>query len=580
MKTDSRFFQRSLNAAEGFLQTAVVIDDRAFQLGSVREPAPVPLISPPTPSSILIDEDTFLEPVVEAAQSAETAIIQLDDVNPHALDAREVIESFAQRGIICSVLQRAPEVSPTAQGQSPRRLLDPADIIIIDWQVHHEDGSDSSDSTLDFLEDSVKNSSRESPEQLRVTIVYTGALELLKVAEAIEERLESVQGLIFQKDGDYAFKVGSSRIVVLGKPNRYRTAQDKLQQVENDSELAQRATQEFAAMTAGLVSNVVLQGLTEIRRATHRILSKFPSSIDAAFLAHRSLLDPPDEGNEHLLPLLCAEIQAVLEAAKVINEPSNETIVDWLSDQFSEIADSQTDINDRIPSLLGLFYIAEFGINQCLKDEVPELEWLGKWEPQIKSAKLVDEQIDKLPSYFQGVPIPHAHALFSELMALRPRYGDIPPTLALGTILEKRLEVKDGSGKKKIKSTFWLCLQPLCDCVRLDKPRAFPLIPLQRKQSGWFSISLMVDGTPLSLRIDPRVHETVMIVFKPSEETRSVIATQDDSKNWWFPSDEFQWRWLGDLKFEQAQRAVQAFANQNSRVGLTEAEWQRRKALR
>jgi hypothetical protein len=68
------------------------------------------------------------------------------------------------------------------------------------------------------------------------------------------------------------------------------------------------------------------------------------------------------------------------------------------------------------------------------------------------------------------------------------------------------------------------------------------------------------------------------VEFKPDKDTKTVIAKADDHQNYWFESKdpEFRCRWIAELKFEQAQRAVQATANQNSRVGLTESEWQRR----
>jgi len=577
----SAFFERSCRIAEGFLQTAVVIDDRAFRLNHIGEPAPAVLSAPPTPSTILTDEDAFND-FLPSSQEPESDPLTVNDNSPHALNAQEVIESFANRGIICSVLQRAPETSPAAKGQSPRRLLDPADILIIDWQVHREDGSDSYEETLEFLEDAVRGSAQHNPEQLRITIVYTGALDLLGVAEQIEKRLNSIEGVNFQKDGSYAFRVGASRIVVLGKPSRYRTAQDRQQQVQSDADLADRVTKEFAAMTSGLVSNVILKGLTEIRRATHRILSRFPQSIDGAFLAHRTLLNPPAEGNEHLIPLLCAEIQAILEAAELANEPSDDAIFEWLAERLGDQIDESSNDEHRVSYLLGLFFLAEHGVDRCLRDGIEKLEWLGKWDTQSCISKLNDDAIDSLPSCFHGKLMPNAHAEFSELMALRPRYGNTPPTLNLGTILEKRQENSNAKEKGQIISTYWLCLQPLCDCVRLTKRRAFPLIPLREAQGGWFSVSISVDGVPKSLRIVPRVHETQMVAFNPSKETKSVIAEMDASKDWYFPSPEAgtKWRWLGELKFDQAQRAVQAYANQSSRVGLTEAEWQRRKALR
>jgi hypothetical protein len=80
------------------------------------------------------------------------------------------------------------------------------------------------------------------------------------------------------------------------------------------------------------------------------------------------------------------------------------------------------------------------------------------------------------------------------------------------------------------------------------------------------------------LRIDPRPFKLQTASFKPDKSKGLVLATTDEEGRYWFQSrDESRmYRWIGELKFEHAQRAVQAFASQNSRVGLTESEWQRR----
>ena len=50
MNRESAFFQRSVKVAGEFLQTAVVIDDRAFEIADESEPIGV-LVPPPTPTT-------------------------------------------------------------------------------------------------------------------------------------------------------------------------------------------------------------------------------------------------------------------------------------------------------------------------------------------------------------------------------------------------------------------------------------------------------------------------------------------------------------------------------------------------
>src|SRR2546423_65388 len=185
MEPNSAFFKRSLQVVDRFLQTAVVIDDRAFRREERVEVLPQLLEEPPTPST-----------------------------------------------------------------------------------------------AVPFGELPVQDSARDTPQQLRLIIVYTGATDLLYVVDRVEERLKNA-GSNPVKDGDFAFRAGAVRVVVLGKPSNYRGGESKDQQVANHSEIASRAAMEFAVMTAGLVSNVALRSLAEIRRATHRLLSPFGPHLDS-----------------------------------------------------------------------------------------------------------------------------------------------------------------------------------------------------------------------------------------------------------------------------------------------------------
>ena len=89
-------------------------------------------------------------------------------------------------------------------------------------------------------------------------------------------------------------------------------------------------------MTAGLVSNVALTALTRLRLATHRILDRFSSEIDAAFLVHRALHESPQEADEHLAPIIAAELQAVIQDPSP--HISDDEVSDWLIERQTRCA--------------------------------------------------------------------------------------------------------------------------------------------------------------------------------------------------------------------------------------------------
>jgi hypothetical protein len=566
MESNSAFFQRSLRVVDRFLQTAVVIDDRAFRREERVEPMPQLIPEPPTPSTAVPVDERQVQPGSEATPLL--VIVPVPDPDPHGLDAEAVIDSFARRGIVCSVLKRVPDENPAEPGQSARRLFSPADILIIDWQVHRADGSDTNEETLEFVETAVKDSARDTPRQLRLIIVYTGATDLLDVVDKVEERLKNA-GSNPVKDGDFAFRAGAVRVVILGKPSNYRGGESKNQQVVSHSEIASRAAMEFAVMTAGLVSNVALGSLAEIRRATHRLLSRFGPHLDAPFLAHRALLDPPDSGNEHLVPLIVSELEAILEDQIPPELLSDESIRDWLvtREDPMPLIDNSPGLTTAEKARRAVEEICVSGVHQHAQFSVPNQP---TWVKKIADGKGVAD-LGKLTDIIAGEHLVDGNERLEVLMSLRPRYGPKPPALALGSLLSS---VEEGG------TFYWLCLQPACACyIRTDGPRrAFPLLKLDLANER-FNLLAESDGAFIRLRWHPHPHRQRMVEFEANSPSGAVVAESIDGKFWISAADSgLKYRWLGDLKFAQAQRVAQAMAGEAARVGLTESEWLRRTA--
>ncbi len=393
-------------------------------------------------------------------------------------------------------------------------------------------------------------------------VVYTGEIHLIKVAEQIRNRIEAKLGPV-KPDGEFAFTKGAVRIVVLGKKTiAGRTAEAKVQEADFD-ELAGRTISEFASMTAGLVSNVVLDALTRLRCATHRILGRFPPSLDVAFLIHRALLDPPQDADEHLAPIIAAELQAVIED---VVEPFPSTMVaEWIGARETAAPTyTASGFANADAEREWLLQLCEKGHKEVVKGAFPAaLEWL-----RTISDGHGCEELDRLVTLLGGVELSGANEELAMLMAVKTRYSSESPRLTLGTIVLQE--------KEKVRS-FWICLQPICDALRLTNDRAFPMLKLSQSDNR-FGVVVRVDEKFVRLRIDPRPFKLRTVEFKADKNAQAVIAKSDDLQRYWFESKDpaFRCRWIAELKFEQAQRAVHAFASQNSRVGLTESEWQRR----
>jgi hypothetical protein len=98
MNRNTPFFQRSVSVARKFLQTAVVIDDRAFlKSGENPESRVTQLTAPPTPSTITPERVTPAH--ISTSPSSEHTEEAPRDPDRHGIDAQTIIDSFAKHGI-------------------------------------------------------------------------------------------------------------------------------------------------------------------------------------------------------------------------------------------------------------------------------------------------------------------------------------------------------------------------------------------------------------------------------------------------------------------------------------------------
>jgi hypothetical protein len=445
-----------------------------------------------------------------------------------------------------------------------------ADIVVVDWQVNHPDGTNSTDETVRFLKSAVAKGLSDTPQQRRLIVVYTGTDDLLEVSGKIEECLRGSagnQGNHWTKIDDFTFQINAIRIVILGKPSNKRALNQRDQQVSDDSKLCERAIEDFADMSAGLVSNVALDSLAQVRRSTHGLLTRFGPHLDAAFLAHRALLTPPEEGNQHLIPLIVSELQAIIEdkVSDCSSHLSDECISQWLDTRPNDLPDlaNAGRLNTEDKKRQAVKDICLKGVNGHEGYSIPSEP---NWIRQIKSANL-----DKLTNVIAGEVTAEANEKLELLMSLRPRYTKSLPMLTLGTVLRSELNNSQ---------TYWICLQPSCDCyIRDSDPlRAFPFLRVAVAASDKFNLIVEDDGVLIRLAWDAKPYLLQMFAFQSNSPLKTVVATSENNKPMFSAnSHPIKFHWIAELKFPQAQRIAQTFASQTARVGLTESEWLRRK---
>ena len=335
---------------------------------------------------------------------------------------------------------------------------------------------------------------------------------------------------------------------------------------------------EFSVVTRSLIGNVALESLAAVRSNTHQILMKFRPDLDAAFLTHRALLDPPDEAEFHLIPLVLSEIQAVLEDRNVAQQASGENITRWLDFRVSDGLKlyRKLKMKTKAGARKAILEIAEKGVrDKTLPATYPQIRTLlNRLRQETHKTALNEFTKFLISDNTSALEYDRELAL---LMSVRSRYESPTPTLTLGTIVAETL----GDGDAK----YWLCVQPVCDSVRLKDKRSFPFLKMSRSAVDAAFNYLVRDGNSwVELSLQLRPHQSRLINFKPDAGKREVVALNENG-DWYFQSTDptskkdatqMKYRWIADLKTEHAQRVANDYSFQISRVGLMESEWLRR----
>lgn len=572
--TSTAFVDRSRRVSKRFLQTAVVVDDQPHYL---KEPRPGQ-VTPPSRGG------------------GKTVRAGGEDLPPgkppkNDLRAKLLADSFASRGIVCAILQPVlTDGGPSVEREEIQEVesradlaTQRADIVILDWNLRGDDanpGSDAKGIIRAILKTDDRevgpHSGKQASRRLRLIAVYTGEAGLSEIASELHALAVELE-LPEPKLEGYCVEAGPVTFVVYGKEGG--TIQD-LEEDEtrrvNERDLPERLLADFTAQTSGLLSNVTLASLSAVRDNTHRILSRFSPQVDAPYVAHRAMLTPPDEAEDHPVPLVAAEIEGVLADDQAVPElVGQEALREWLETvENAPMGEGLEMERDRFREALLALAIGG------LKEHNPA-PFGDKWKSLIKGLRERKKNVlSKLTNEMTplGREGEESDQEFAALTATKSQYDEPRPVLRLGTVVA----VGDSDD-------FRLCVQPVCDSVRLpeEMSRSFPMLKLYVVQPGDLSrpFELVVRSdsqTYVRLRVSLKPHDLTMLSFEPTPGRGTVTALGGDSDGYrWFrqPSNGVPGvRWVSDLKPAFAHRIANRFGAEVSRVGLTESEWLRRMA--
>lgn len=577
------FREYSQNIVRNFLQTIVVVDDRAYFDRTESSARPTVLESPVRPSFTGTTKATpQVEPVAERAMAApevthEKAQAEIEEATTaedtsedraHEMNAKQLIDSFADRGIACAVF-RPSKFEFDQLEKRVHALAGWADVVMLDW-VLHEDTEGKKVKQL--IAELVKKSSEQN--RLQLVVIYTGELRLSSIIDEIEKVLTDSGALNVARQDDFTVKSGATRITIYGKGEIDREGlDDELRpRMASLDQLPAMVVTEFTNMTAGLISNVALDSLAALRSNTHRILAKFNPAMDAPFLAHRAMLDQPDDASNLLVQLVSGELAAVLEGnevGKVADTISDfDVIKAWVNNNEAEGYDfamrfeagKQPNALDQLNTLLRRGVLDEklrAPFDSYKKD--PHKKGLTKnLAPASESAQELDHR-------------------FTILTTIKSNYrSETNPTLLFpGTILEELPAIETDH-------SYWMCIQPICDCLRITETRSFPFLRLRpsTEKGAPFDLVLLNEGAFVPVRVEYSPYTSKMIDFDPAGNLEAILGVTQNANVVFTARNGITFNWIADLKFKHTQRIVNNYAAQLARVGLDEYEWLRRWAKR
>jgi len=546
----SAYHEITQNAVRTFLQNVVVVDNEA------------------TYDTYAQPEEVLVEPDPRGGGEVEEEGNANEPTN--LLDAKMLTESFASAGLVCSILKPAADDDLTDQ---LKNAANNADIFVVDWDlVAGDHGAKAKGIIKSIVEmDALRR------ERLRLISIYTAEPNTSEIRDLVASDLQELVGDLVADDEEtdsgvrFVAKNGNMRIVVIRKgasddgPTGERVG---------EANLAERLVEEFSLLTHGILPTVGLACISAIRNETYRLLSRFHAGLDASYLLHRCILSQPDEAQSFAAELVGSEIHAIVEAHLNLSDYVGESAI------HAKLSDM------RDAGHLFKLNVGDIPDGEIDLDQVKEIASRGK-----VAVKDFDQVSGKAFVKFERAP----QKLMKELLHLsddageqanlefarissfkRESWGssltpkDWLPQLSRGTVVRRNADDSD---------RYWVCLQPICDCVRIHEKSPFLFAELRISTGDSFDlVARNAKDQDIKLALESSPGRLQQIIFSGSKHHGNVVVAEAENGLNYFRSGDEKYEWIGDLRSAIASRLVHHVTTQLSRVGLDEFEWQRLQA--
>ncbi|MGE4299111.1 MAG: response regulator receiver domain [Desulfovibrionaceae bacterium] len=489
----------------------------------------------------------------------------------HTLDVRTLAKHFAERNILCSTLAPSKEDFLDPAVADAVKLVLASDVAILDWQLDDRKGKDPSFPCKEIIRIVLERDSQMG-NPLRLIVIYTAEnpsddllVELEKHLSGVShERLKETFGLqvnnlhivIHKKQ----FPSGSRELDPAGAEPATGLSEDKEERVDLTGLMPQGVgvgiedlpaviIKHFAELANGILPTVTLNAVSAIRENAGTLTGIFSKDLDPAFVYHTAIIPDSVDGSHFLIEQIKEELGAALEIDADIQqcfEPEN--LAAWFESTNPDYY-SPCDTDTKLTADQFNRFINE---NSPGKVKIPEDDSRNRINIYQDSAKI--KKLSCITSF--------KRESFSPTRSKRPRYV---PVLTQGTVLSCTI---------KKKNTYWLCLIPKCDSVRIDSSTLG--VPLLRLNIDIDKPHMCCNfNEVVSLVIPKKVWKNIEIKkFNVDTQKHRIFAVPQDG-NFVFRTSEIDHIWIGDLKDATLLSTLQRIFPHMTRLGVDEFEWLR-----
>jgi len=553
MPQTTSFIEHSRNITQHFLQSVVAVDDNMeFK-----------------PRKNEVNTDELVEPEEDSLGLGEMDLTEsTEEIAPlnHKLYYQDLSLEFATKGIVCGGF--SPTENTPLSLDAIVNTSKNADITILDWQMQiaGEDGKLATDTIKKIAENDITEGGRT-----RLICIYTAENALTTaqtLTTAIEVLCPTLTGLTisFSKS-----ELSHWKIEIVNKEKQ-------------EVELCSFLINSFTTLTAGLLSNAALSSIASIRDNTHNLLHKFNKTLDPAYLSHvLGLISSPDMREQahdvafdYAVDLISEELKSGLQISKTVKDSlSKDILASW-----------PTYVNPK----------AKIKIFRMQLGSEPFVEFNNVIMKKLLCATQEQTLIDILQEDIKMKTVDNISPLNrfkKKAIQLTVGSSDNTPLLDLCSLENTRRHVltlgshtpvmKQGTIlKNTADSNYYICIQPVCDSVRLSGEVSFSFMKIRITSSDFTHVIRSATGY-LKLNISPVPKNITTFSFTANPKLKIICADKNENgihvftKDHVTPKHTVIFEWCGELKQAVSQSIVNGLAAQLSRVGLDSFEWLRQK---